>query len=378
MAQRHGMSRESRDSYERVATKETALAQDDFGDERACLPTSALAILGACALIVVSIVAFVAFTSALYPLPEPPAWPPSRWPPNPAAPSITPYSPPPPQKPAPTKPPPPSPGPLSPPWAPSTPPSAPPPPPAPPPSAAAIINSRMDSADGVIVHQNDGYIFDIGKGDMSGRAGRGSHGALNVVSCSIIQARQRTSFATIPVYSLNDAGRLGGIVLRDSAVRLACLYGADASSWNYALGGCGPRASWCDEYANASAGDDPCATITDQMQSYVCHCCTRSDCQGQPLRPWRPQHKHTFLSMFAKYGATYNEALLAGGREWNNGLPRSVEAFFYDVNLHAWDPPAAARRLRDGFAKYWGLDAADVPLLCFNRSDWKTPFRVCS
>ena len=76
--------------------------------------------------------------------------------------------------------------PMSRPW----PPMSPPAPTHPPPSGAGVINTRMTSADGVVVHMLDGYIF--AGSDPSGKAGDGQYATLGAVCGSIIQARMHT------------------------------------------------------------------------------------------------------------------------------------------------------------------------------------------
>ena len=75
-------------------------------------------------------------------------------------------------------------------------------------------------------------------GDPSGRTGTGRFAQLDAICGSLIHASQRRSFPRIPVYDINGAGRWGGVVVRaSSGVRIKCLYGADATSWNIP-GGC--------------------------------------------------------------------------------------------------------------------------------------------
>ena len=109
---------------------------------------------------------------------------------------------------------------------PPRPPSSPQPPRSPPspiapPTSADAINLRMASKDGVLLHMLDNYIF---VDDVAGFAGRGRFGALDSVCASIIQMQQHATFGSrIPVYDINDAGRLGGIVIRSSAATIRCM-----------------------------------------------------------------------------------------------------------------------------------------------------------
>ena len=124
------------------------------------------------------------------------------------------------------------------PWAPPTPPQPPTVPPSPrfPPSSADGINERMSSRTGVLVHLLDGYIF-VGN-DVAGVAGHGRFARLGTISGTLILARQRARFGPkLPVYDINDGGRWGGVVIRQSSVRIKCLYGGDVGSWGI-VGGC--------------------------------------------------------------------------------------------------------------------------------------------
>ena len=200
---------------------------------------------------------------------------------------------------------------------------------------------------------------------------------------------QRERFGPkIPVYDINDAGRKGGVVLRRSAVRIACLYGGDVGSWNIP-GGCNEALGWCDAYVDEPL-EKPCKGRTN-ADAYGCNCCVNGGkCNGQAIKPWRGEHVRTFLEFCLRYGghaaccgSGYNEVILAGGKEWNEALPTQIEAFFYDKVRRGeanWGggggAPGNARRVRDGFVKRWGLRKEDVPLLMFDRSNYAAPFSM--
>ncbi len=156
----------------------------------------------------------------------------------------------------------------------------------------------METHEGVLLHLLDDYIFV--NGDKAGLAGHGRYGELDSICGSLIRGDQRGNPALrskIPVYDINDAGRSGGVVLRLSAVTIRCAYGADVGSWNIP-GGCNSRLGWCDAYANAPL-EAPCAHDSDP---YACNCCTKTRCNGQAVKPWRPQHMGAFLDFYARYG----------------------------------------------------------------------------
>ena len=300
-------------------------------------------------------------------------------------------------------------------------PPAPPPRPVAPPSSADAINAAMATERGVLVHLLDNYIFV--NGDQTGRAGRSAaYSRLGTISGSIIMTKQRPEPRTmlnapsslsaecttescyctvcacyrqrarfgskLPVYDINDAGRYGGIVIRQEAVTIKCLYGGDIGSWNV-VGGCNDKhLGWCDDdYADASR-TDPCGGLPRGNKLYRCECCTKftSSCSPTSYPPWRGEHIRTFLDFHSRFGghpsccgSGYNEAIIAGGDEWNGALPASIAAFFYDVDRarSQWSStPKHVRALRDGFVKHYDLRADDVPLLEFNRRDFVTPFKA--
>lgn len=263
-------------------------------------------------------------------------------------------------------------------------PPAPPPRPIHPPSSASVINARFATDAGVLVHLLDSYIFV--DGEVSGLSGQGRFGQLGTISATIILQRQRERFGPkIPVYDINDAGRYGGVVIRQEAVHLSCMYGADIGSWGV-QGGCQDRNNgWCDEFVDASR-DNPCAGL-EHPSSYKCKCCTQFSpgCSTSSMPPWRGEHVGVFLDFYLRYGghpaccgSGYNEVIIQAGDAWNHALPGPIEAFFYDVarKNEDWGKGASAhaRRMRDGFVQKWGLTTADVPLLEFDRTNYEWPF----
>ena len=134
----------------------------------------------------------------------------------------------------------------------------------------------------------------------------------------------------------------------------------------------------CDEFANADR-QHPCSGLR-HPKSYKCSCCTQFShgCSPTSLPPW--QNLSAFLDFYLRYGghpaccgSGYNEAIIAGGEEWNAALPGAIEAFFYD-KTRKHDAPSNARRKRDGFVEHYRLQKADVPLLEFDRSNFERPF----
>jgi len=158
------------------------------------------------------------------------------------------------------------------------------------------------------------------------------------------------------------------------------MYGADVGSWNIP-GGCNTGLGWCDEYANEPL-DRPCQGARN---TYDCRCCTRTECNGQQVKPWRAKHMRSFLEFYSRFGghasccgSGYNEIIMAGNEEWNTALPDAIEAFFYDVERRSeasWGgAPKKVADTREGFIHHWGLDPHDVPLLEFDRNNWMRPF----
>ena len=62
--------------------------------------------------------------------------------------------------------------------------------------------------------------------------------------------------------------------------------------------------------------------------------------------------------------------------------PFAIEAFFYDKARrgdYSWGgAPKKVAETRQGFLEYWKLDATDVPLLEFDRLNWRRPFSTAT
>ena len=266
------------------------------------------------------------------------------------------------------------------------------------------------ATEGILLHLLDSYIFV--HGDVAGRAGDGRYGQLGYISASLIHSKQKQRFGKIPIYDINDAGRLGGVVIRAGtsgtgisgtgisggtsvaldaplgAARIKCMYLADAGSWNIP-GGCKEELGWCDAYVNAPL-DNPCRGA--EADSYDCKCCTKLGCYGQAMKLWRSEHVDAFVNFHAKYGGDavccgsgYNEVILAGGEEWNAALPAVIESFFYEKERRreiAWGggAPGHIRELRTQFCAHWKLstdsDGSCPPLLEFDRTNFVEPFSI--
>ena len=63
-------------------------------------------------------------------------------------------------------------------------------------------------------------------------------------------------------------------------------------------------------------------------------------------------------------------------REWNDHLPRTVEAFFGLFTNNGFNPNGATASIHKAFLSEYGLTADDVPLLDFDPGDWEHPFKA--
>ena len=72
--------------------------------------------------------------------------------------------------------------------------------------------------------------------------------------------------------------------------------------------------------------------------------------------------------------ATYNE-ILVGSMYWDRSLPFPVEAFFYGAGVPE-EGIEAIRQEHRAFLSYYGLGAAEVPLLEFSCSQQSPPGNV--
>ena len=277
----------------------------------------------------------------------------------------------------PPRPPPPPrpPGPPPPSGLPSPPPSPCPPPPRPPiaennvlkqlhsrfhrsPDTAAWDASGTLADAGILIHVFDGWEEREEKSIWRARGG---------ISCSLIFRDQRPrGHYSIPMYTAWASGVQGIIFRPGPTTRILCGNAADSS-----VGKC--KVHWCPSVSLSQDTYDPARTRGDDGAA---------GCYGS----WKPQDFGVFLRRFVKYNKAvraamshrlnYNEIIVDGGH-WTDSLPNSIEAFFTSDDLgRKEEQEDLAKMQHQLFLQTYSLNAAQVPLLKLDPTNWDEPFRV--
>lgn len=267
-----------------------------------------------------------------------------------------------------------------------------PPPPRPPPLPRVLddLNLRFRNGRpsndleevGIILKQFDGL-------ERAGRPWEACEG--RACSCQGATLPGRVS-AMIAYKGLSDrADRRGiplpfrdrsGVVLRNAALSLECLYGVDAATFNLkdeTQPGC--TISRCD-----TTGEGLC-----EHGSRMDDCAHGDLCgfSGGAPTAWQPSDLALMLTMHKKYGSEYkertfhsgyNEVIIASAT-LNRRLPHSIAAFFTLDGAYPYakggdrdvgvDDVTKAHR---DFLQRYGLSEAQVPLLTLTPEEWDTPF----
>ena len=324
-------------------------------------------------------------------IPSPPR-PPPRKPPSPPSPG-----PPPMPRPPPSPPRPPPPSPPKPPPPPNPPPQPPGPPPAhppiPPQSGSIIdrINARFVSGGkvsseldkvGVLVHSFDGRENKVKPWLPCPKTCYGGPcwcaDTNDRLSATLINAAlPRPKDGKIPTYQEVDHNAAAGFVLSPYYNRLSCSYAFDAGSMNrkcHRLRS-GVKARWdcvpgCWRFENNGGGPLWCD----------------NDASAQGECAFKPEATEAMLELQRALPTTggsssYNEVIVDIDYliKW---LPHSIEAVFYTTGVTGCASPGTAlmckdfaMQARDNLMDQYKLSKDQVPLLVFDRSNWRAPFR---
>lgn len=179
------------------------------------------------------------------------------------------------------------------------------------------------------------------------------------MSGSLIYSAQQQSSTQIPLF--ND-GSSGGVVLRPSATRVFCGFGADAGG----LGHCAPQSTDC--YPGCWQAGKTWSVWCEPEEVHL-HGNQEGTCYN---RPYRPADMGVLFERAALNGH-YNEVIV-DSLHWAAHLPDAIEAFWY----HAGTDDLVVQQLQQWhtrfLAAYPGASAATYPLLILDRTDWQTPF----